>query len=116
MGVIRNAGGRATPDVVTSITALRTLADVKGVFVVHHTDCGMTHMTDEEIRKEAKRRTPDAAEDVDGVDGYGCFKAEEFEETIRKDVEKLRGEKVLGGLVVRGLAFDLDDGVVRVVE
>ena len=116
MGVIRNAGGRATADVVKSITALRTLADIKGVFVVHHTDCGMTHMTEEEIRAETIERTPDAKGEVEKVESYGCFPAEEFEETIKKDVRFLQEQKVLGGLVVKGLAFELDDGVVRVVE
>ena len=35
--VIRNAGGRATKDAVTSITVLRALARVSTVLVVHHT-------------------------------------------------------------------------------
>ena len=113
---MRNAGGRATPDVVASITALRTLADVQGVFVVHHTDCGMTSMTEDEIRNDALSRNPDAKAEVDKVKDYGCFTAETFEETIKKDVKYLKEQKVLKGLVIRGLAFELDDGVVRVVE
>lgn len=35
--VIRNAGGRATKDVITSITVLRSLANAAAVFVIHHT-------------------------------------------------------------------------------
>ena len=34
---IRNAGGRATKDVINSITVLRTLADASLILVVHHT-------------------------------------------------------------------------------
>lgn len=36
-GVIRNAGGRASPDVVKSVLVLRSLVDVDTVLVVHHT-------------------------------------------------------------------------------
>lgn len=35
--VIRNAGGRATKDAITSITLLRSLANAAAVFVIHHT-------------------------------------------------------------------------------
>lgn len=36
-GVIRNAGGRATDDAIRSLTALRGLAGLKNVVVIHHT-------------------------------------------------------------------------------
>ena len=36
-GVIRNAGGRATKDAITSMTVLRSLAVSSTVLVVHHT-------------------------------------------------------------------------------
>lgn len=35
--VFRNAGGRATDDVVRSLTDLRALVNMKTVLVVHHT-------------------------------------------------------------------------------
>lgn len=35
--VIRNAGGRASKDVITSITVLRSLANAAAVLVIHHT-------------------------------------------------------------------------------
>ena len=120
LGAIRNAGGRATADAIRSIVALRTLADIRVVFVVHHTDCGMTHMTDEEIVNDANQRTPGATKEIDALakakEGFGSFKAAEFEETIRKDVSTLREQKVLEGVEIRGLGFDLEDGVVRIIE
>ncbi|KAL9611580.1 MAG: hypothetical protein Q9167_003769 [Letrouitia subvulpina] len=115
-GVIRNAGGRATPDAVKSIVALRSLVDAKGVFVVHHTDCGLTYLTDAGIREEAKARTPAAAAEVDALPEFGCFTKEEFEDAIREDVRKLRDQKVLEGMEIKGMAFDLEDGIVRVVD
>ena len=140
--MIRNAGGRATKDAITSITVLRSLADAAAVFVIHHTgkldffslstpaawksargicanvllDCGATHLTDDEIRKDAKARTPDAAEEIDATETFGCFAAADFEETIKIDVEKLRSSKVLAGVDIRGLALDTDTGLVRELE
>lgn len=79
-------------------------------------DCGMTHLNDEGIRKDAKTRTPDAAGEVDATESYGCFEAADFEETIRIDVKALRSAEVLKGVQVRGLALDTETGLVRELE
>lgn len=76
-------------------------------------DCGMTHLTDDGIRKDAKARTPDAADEVDATESYGCIDAADFEETIKVDVEALRSSKVLAGVEIRGLALDTETGLVR---
>ena len=75
----------------------------------------MTHLTQEQIVGEAKKRTPAAADFVEGRD-FGCFTAEDFEETVRKDVRKLRAAKVLEGLNVLGLVMDTSTGVVRELD
>lgn len=133
-GVLKNAGGRATPDAVRSILVLRSLIKKteKGtVAVIHHTgklflfdsrtytdswnpDCGMTHLTDEGILEDIRKRTPDAAASAEGID-FGCFTADDFEETIRKDVQTLKAEKLLEGVEILGLAFDTDTGDLKVV-
>ena len=76
----------------------------------------MFHMTDDEIAEDAKARTPAAAADIDAMGIWGCSKEEQFEEVIREDVEKLRKEKALEGVEIRGLEYDLADGSLRVVE
>ena len=47
--VIRNAGGRVSEDAVRSLLISYKLLDTKEWFVVHHTNCGMETVTDEEI-------------------------------------------------------------------
>src|SRR2546428_8007633 len=50
--IIRNLGGRFTPDTFQTMAALRTIAQVEGVtpgsgwnlIVLHHTDCGITRL------------------------------------------------------------------------
>ena len=114
-GVIRNAGGRASDDAITSIVVLRSLTNVKNVIVIHHTDCGMTHLTQEGIAKEATARTPAASDWIKERD-FGCFKTEEFEESIKKDVLKLKSAKVLEGVNVFGMTLDTPTGVVKELD
>ena len=121
--VVRNAGGRPTDDAVASMVVLRSLANLKNVIVIHHTDCGMTHLTQEQIVREAKARinnTPDA--DADGVVGwiegrdYGCFTGERLEEVVKRDVDLLKGLKVLEGVNVWGMVMDTVSGVVKELD
>src|SRR5688500_1252934 len=47
--VIRNAGGLATEDALRSLEVSQGIG-TQDVLVVHHTDCGVCRMTDEELR------------------------------------------------------------------
>ncbi|KAL8791333.1 MAG: hypothetical protein Q9195_005952 [Heterodermia aff. obscurata] len=109
---VRNAGGRATKDAINSITVLHALVDVRLVVVVHHTDCGMTHLTEDTLRQAVKAKAPDAAADIDAVEAYGTFDAADFEKTILEDVRTLRQAKVLAGIDVKGFALDTFTGVI----
>ena len=105
----RNAGGRVTEDVVRSVNILRTLMDIKKLIVLHHTDCGLTWTTDEEVKDAVKARTPGA--DLDSVH-FGCWPKERLEETLQDDVLKLRKEPSFGGIEIRGFVLDVATGVV----
>ncbi|KAM0805163.1 hypothetical protein BDR22DRAFT_959693 [Usnea florida] len=129
--IIRNAGGRATQDVITSITVLRSLMrDAVAVFVIHHTGTHISYLpgsepfkygtlwqlTEVEVDcgfKDAKMGTPEALEEIDATEVYGCFSAADFEKTVRIDIETLRSSKVLAGLEIRGLALETETGFVR---
>ncbi|KAG8534076.1 uncharacterized protein KY384_000919 [Bacidia gigantensis] len=115
-GVVRNAGGRANDEAIRSILVLRSLANVKAVLVIHHTDCGMTHVTEEEIKKDIVARGGEAALGKWEQGSFGAFSAAEFEDVIRRDVESLRKEKVLEGVEILGYGMDIDEGVVREVK
>ncbi len=68
--VVRNAGGRATEDVIRSLVISYKLLGTAEWFVVHHTDCGMELVTDEAIRSllasslETAEFGPDGFRDV----------------------------------------------------
>lgn len=76
----------------------------------------MTYLTEDGIRQDAKARTPDAADEIDTTESYGCFTEADFEKTIKMDVETLRNSKVLAGMDIRGLALDTETGLVRDLE
>jgi carbonic anhydrase len=113
--VYRNAGGRVTDDAIRSLNVLQALLDSKMAIVIQHTDCGATHVTDEEIRAYAKSRNPDAASYVDNTD-FLTLKPEQREELIRQDVKKLRQDKSLSGIEAYGFVLDTFTGVLKEVE
>jgi carbonic anhydrase len=49
--VIRNAGGRVTDDVLRSLALATHVLGVNTVIVMQHTKCGLSGVTDEELRE-----------------------------------------------------------------
>ena len=47
--ILRNAGGRATEDAIRSLIISHKFLGTLEWFVIHHTNCGMTLVTDEKI-------------------------------------------------------------------
>lgn len=78
-------------------------------------DCGVSHVTENEIREFAKSKNPAAAADVDKID-FRLWKEEQLEETVREDVRKLREEKSLDGMEIYGFVLDTQTGAVKEVD
>ncbi|KAH8788621.1 carbonic anhydrase [Diaporthe sp. PMI_573] len=115
-GVIRNAGGRATDDAIRSLTILRGLAGLRNVVVIHHTDCGVTHVTPKEIVDTvAAEGDADAKRTAEEME-YWLFSSDEFEESIREDVRILKSAKTLAGLNIFGFKLDTFSGKIEPVE
>ena len=92
--VIRNAGGLATEDALRSIAVSQGIG-TEDVIVVHHTDCGVCRMDDEELA------ALDATRDV--------------EENVRITLRKLRGV-VAPPATVRGFVYEVETGPLREIE
>jgi carbonic anhydrase len=54
-------------DAMRSINALDAIGNLGSLIVVHHTDCGMTHMPDANVRKMLKARAPELEGEIDGM-------------------------------------------------
>ena len=89
--------------------------NLANLLFLHPLDSGVFHLIEPDLRAESKARTPDAAADIDAME-FGCLPSEAFESSIIDDVKKLRAEKALKGVEIRGMALDTFTGVVREIE
>ncbi|MBV9823693.1 MAG: carbonic anhydrase [Actinobacteria bacterium] len=69
--VIRNAGGRATDDAIRSLAISHKLLGTREWLVVHHDDCGMELVTDEQLRAMWANSLETAALDDKGFHEVG---------------------------------------------
>lgn len=107
--VIRNAGGRASADAIRSLVVSTQLLGTRTVLVVHHTGCGMA------ASEEALRR---AIAEASGrpVGELELLAFEDLEQSVRDDVQRLRGCPLLPDDVeVGGLVHDVDTGEIHPV-
>ncbi len=120
--VVRNAGGRVTPEVLLDLAFVGALAERQvpegplfegplfEVAVVHHTDCGTGMLADEGFRRGFAARTGASEESL------AHEAVVEPERTVRADVETVRECSWLSDRVtVSGHVYDLDSGLIRTV-
>ena len=107
--VIRNAGGIVSADTLRSLSASQHLLGTKSVMIVQHTDCGLSHTTDEEFEEQLRKYTISSPTWT-----LGGF--DDLEESIRKSVALVRSSPFLPHRDdVRGFAFDVETGELREV-
>ncbi|MCI0622974.1 MAG: carbonic anhydrase [Acidobacteria bacterium] len=113
--VIRNNGGRVTPEVVHEIAALAFIvAKMDGaepgpfeLVIMQHTQCGAERFADPDIQRALKEHV--------GVD-VSSVAITDHERSLREDVERLRSApEVPGYILVSGLLYDVRHGSVREV-
>ena len=103
--IIRNAGGRATDDVLRSMIISYKLLGTREFFVIHHTDCGMLKFTNEQLREMLRR---DMNVDASGIDFLPFSDAEE---SVRQDIQTIRSSPfILDDISINGLIFDVKTG------
>jgi carbonic anhydrase len=114
--VIRNVGGRITPDVLDTMAMLGTVAKAGGgqlgagwnLIVLHHTDCGITRLNDSPEQLAKYFGVPAAGLDALAInDPYA---------SVAVDVAALKANPVLpGGFMVSGLVYDVGTGKLDIV-
>lgn len=117
--VLRNAGGRVTDEVIQEIAFIGAVTDMMAgedtpatfeVAVLHHTGCGTGFFADDGFRNAFASKT--------GADGDQLLASAVIhpEETVRADVELLRGSDLLPAhVVVSGHVYDVDTGIVETI-
>src|SRR5437667_712193 len=59
--VIRNAGGIVTDDSLRSLVVSHYLLGTEEIMVINHTDCGLMHTSEQDLRTRTKNLTGTAA-------------------------------------------------------
>lgn len=102
--VIRNAGGVVTDDVIRSLAISQRKLGTTEIVLIHHTDCGMTTITDEAFAAELE-----AAAGQPPPFAIGAF--DDAEESVRESIRKLQGSPFLASRErIRGYVYDVESG------
>lgn len=102
--ILRNAGGRITPDVIRSLTLSVRLLKVREVGIVHHTGCALEGVDNEALA----HRT--------GVVGMDFLPFRTVADSLAADVDAVRTSGLLPRhAVVWGARYDLANGELVVV-
>lgn len=128
--VVRNAGGRASDDMIRSMILTIRLFAVEEIIVVQHTDCGMEKVDDPTVR-HLLHETLGPAHLGDKVKGhdkgnydkyhqadYIAFLAfPEVEQSVVNDVAKLRQNPLISKKVkLAGYVYDVETGKLRKID
>ena len=116
--VIRNAGGRVSPDALRDLAFIGHLANILNpaggarfeVAVVHHNQCGTHYLAEKDFRRGF----------VDRIDGDDAALAAQAvvnpEQTVRVDVELLRSATILPSTItVSGHVYDVITGLLTTI-
>src|SRR3981189_390317 len=83
--IIRNAGGIVTEDTLRSLIVSHHLLGTEEIMVINHTDCGLMHTSEQDLRTRIQNRTGTAA-----VSPAFLYAFQNIEENVRHQLQKLR--------------------------
>ncbi len=107
--VIRNAGGVVTDDVIRSLLLSQRLLGTREIVLVHHTDCGLMKISEDQMRAEIEQET--------GVSPR--FAMEAFKDPfvdVRQSIRRLQRSPFLKHRdKIRGFVYEIETGMLKEV-
>lgn len=106
--IIRNAGGIVTDDVIRSLVVSQRLLDTREILLVHHTDCGLQKITEDEFKNEIELEV--------GIKPWWAVESfvDPFAD-VQQSMNRLRNSPFVAHKEhIRGFVYDVDDG--RLIE
>ncbi len=101
--IIRNAGGVITDDVIRSLCLSQRLLGTREIVLVHHTDCGLQKVREDDLRAELAREV--------GVTPTWTFDAfPDPVEDVRQSMRRLDLSPFVDSSQVRGFVYDVTTG------
>ena len=110
--IIRNAGGIVTEDSLRSLVVSHHLLGTEEIMVINHTDCGLMHTSEQDLRRRIQNRTGTAA-----VAPASFYTFQNLEENVRHQLQKLRAHPwIPESVAVRGFVYDVTNGRLREIK
>lgn len=108
--IIRNAGGVVTDDVVRSLVVSQRLLGTREVILVHHTDCGLQQVTEDEFKHEIEEEC--------GIRPWWALESfRDPVQSVRQNMKRLRlSPFIVHKVNIRGFVYDVDDGTLHEVD
>jgi carbonic anhydrase len=110
--IIRNAGGIVTDDTLRSLVVSHYLLGTEEIMVINHTDCGLMHTNEQDLRTRIQNRTGTAA-----VAPAFFYTFQNVEENVRHQLQKLRTHPwIPKNVPARGFVYDVTSGLLREIK
>ncbi|KAL6827757.1 carbonic anhydrase [Trichoderma camerunense] len=111
--ILRVGGGRVAPLIAQIISLDCFLGSLKEIMVIHHTDCGATHMTEKRIHDHVLKEDGVSIEDATQL--VLPF-ITDLEQSVRDDVKLLKTSRIIRRELrdhASGYLYDVKSGLVR---
>ena len=103
--VIRNAGGRASDDAIRSLLISYKLLGTREWFVIHHTNCGMETVSDDEINEIFN---------IKASQNIQWLTFSDNEKSVIEDVQTLRNHSLVSkDIVIHGYIYNCGTGLLE---
>ncbi len=107
--IIRNAGGVVTEDVIRSLAISQRLLETTEVVLVHHTDCGLSKKSHEEL---AEALRGEGGETYEGE----TYVFTDPRESVKLSAKALRDSPFIPHTsAIRGFVYDVESGLLHEV-
>jgi carbonic anhydrase len=108
--VLRNAGGVVTDDMIRSLAISQRRLGTREVMLIHHSDCGMQRVGEDEFRRELLEETGLAP-------AFAIESFDDLEADVRQSIQRVRSSPFIPHRdAVRGFVYDVDSHRLREVH
>jgi carbonic anhydrase len=107
--IIKNAGGVVTEDAIRSLAISQNLLGTEEIILIHHTDCGMLTLKDEELADRLEQETGERP-------SWKAHAFSDLEQDVRDSIEEIKSSPFVPRTdSVRGFVYEVETGRLREV-
>ena len=108
--VIRNAGGVASDDAIRSLALSQHLMGTEEIVLIHHTDCGLLTITDDEFAARLEKEAGEKPE-------WKAHAFDDLDHNLKNSIDKLRKSPFVPHTdKISGFIYEVETGRLREVS